>query len=660
MGLLLVLSLLVLLVLLTTAFALAPPEQQPIFPPSDAFPSLNFSSSSPLIFHSFASLLQTWANNIFPAGHTIASCTIPAYTILYHARADDKAPPPSPEWLAFDQEMSYAIFGIAPKAHMLTFRTTRDVKCMYFDGSSAALMNDGSMDSQMVFLYNNSAAVPQEPVWGTPPENPCRPGSSPEDGKNCTVWNPLQAEYDRANGLCDFIRENDLGGRGWGYEGVVRMNAGFEVIWCDFVSPSLDLLSHINVVSPLLEGVDVPDRPPWDESMAAIGIGAPMGVQSTAHSFARNHSHRPDIFFVEELPFWRSSTYDWFAAATRTYGSVGGRPGRGEARVRVDSGGLFSFYEPGMVDQEHARIVDEAHIYNLTSGGYWQAPVDATDRREALEKLTRRRRYSRALNLSVADGHYMRAGVTERMRAALHDRDSSSSGLDWVSAAQDVITKYSSSLQELRAVMNLAPTGLQGNATRDYLAAIRRRSHSFITAFYSYPPWTSSNASLAFAPTAPHLIAALERCEHYALPSDLILGPSEVTPYNALREVTSILCQTTLRVFLATEVQWLARFNNMSAPPPPSNVQREVLNSMAQSHRAVEELVAWLGWTDQWIDCDPACGKGEYCYIPMFPILFLGHFGKEQNNMSRKPRPIEDWVEELSFAPSCLKLDERS
>lgn len=48
------------------------------------------------------------------------------------------------------------------------------------------------------------------------------------------------------------MRDNELGGLGWGVEGIVRMNAGFEMIWCNFCSPSIRLLSHLNVTAPLL------------------------------------------------------------------------------------------------------------------------------------------------------------------------------------------------------------------------------------------------------------------------------------------------------------------------------------------------------------------------------------------------------------------------
>ena len=64
------------------------------------------------------------------------------------------------------QRCPYAIAGTWPDSHMLTFRTTRDVQALYFDGTSASLMDDGSMDAQMLLIRNNSAHVPDHPRLG--------------------------------------------------------------------------------------------------------------------------------------------------------------------------------------------------------------------------------------------------------------------------------------------------------------------------------------------------------------------------------------------------------------------------------------------------------------------------------------------------------------
>lgn len=125
-------------------------EQTPLNSNNSPLPAvaLNFTSPSPHIFASVFGLLQQWSNTFFPNGHTIVPCEVPKGTLLYHGRSGSLLPP-SPEWLAFDIDMSFAITNRAPDNYMLTYRATKDVKCMYFDGTSASLFGDGSMDSQV-------------------------------------------------------------------------------------------------------------------------------------------------------------------------------------------------------------------------------------------------------------------------------------------------------------------------------------------------------------------------------------------------------------------------------------------------------------------------------------------------------------------------------
>lgn len=65
-------------------------------------------STGNFIFNDLASLLQQLPNSIRPSGHVICPTIIRVHTPLYHARTGSVAPP-SPEWLAFEPEMSYAI-----------------------------------------------------------------------------------------------------------------------------------------------------------------------------------------------------------------------------------------------------------------------------------------------------------------------------------------------------------------------------------------------------------------------------------------------------------------------------------------------------------------------------------------------------------------------
>ena len=71
--------------------------------------------------------------------------------MLYHGRRSSSIPD-QPDWIAFDFEHSY-FFANGDDGHVLTFATTRPLRLLYLDGSSAAKVGDGSLDSQEVLMY---------------------------------------------------------------------------------------------------------------------------------------------------------------------------------------------------------------------------------------------------------------------------------------------------------------------------------------------------------------------------------------------------------------------------------------------------------------------------------------------------------------------------
>ncbi|KAE9397444.1 hypothetical protein BT96DRAFT_1036046 [Gymnopus androsaceus JB14] len=103
-----------------------------------------------LIFQSVSSLLQHWPNARYRNGHTIVPGTVPLGTVLYHGRSDANYPK-GPEWTATDPEHSF-LFCKRPCWH-ITVVTTRPLKVLYFDGSSAVKMHGGSMDGQDMLLW---------------------------------------------------------------------------------------------------------------------------------------------------------------------------------------------------------------------------------------------------------------------------------------------------------------------------------------------------------------------------------------------------------------------------------------------------------------------------------------------------------------------------
>jgi hypothetical protein len=116
-------------------------------------------------------------------GHSLVPATIPKGTILYHGRTDDRIPD-APDWLAFDFEHSY--WFCRQSCYVISLQAKRDLRLVYFDGSSAAKMTDGPLDSQDVV------------AWGRP-----RPDK-------------LFSEWERIKVLCDW-------GKSFGLDGFVRM-----------------------------------------------------------------------------------------------------------------------------------------------------------------------------------------------------------------------------------------------------------------------------------------------------------------------------------------------------------------------------------------------------------------------------------------------------
>jgi hypothetical protein len=584
----------------------------------------------------------------------------------------------SPEWFALDAAMSYFIAGGMDNSHMLTYRTTKDVKCLYFDGTSASLMDDGSMDAQMLLLHNTSANLPDRPAFGPPPRRngsygfqPCFPGRGYQE--NRTRWNPLQAEYDRAAGLCDFIREKKLGGLGWGYEGIVRMNAAFELIWCNFTSPSAKLVSHINTTAPPLEGVDVP-RGPW-QALEAFDAEWTSESKNSGPTYPSPSSGDGGTRWPgADHPFKAFSMFEWFHVAAKRYGFVGGVPGRGEARVTVDSSGIFTFFDPGLEDEVHARVKREREVFNLTELGHWRAPEDADDRRGGLRKLGRRRREQRPRNVSVADGMYVRATVEDRLHTALSSDQSNNSGMDWVLIAQEIVADYAGDLQHLSSLVSRNVRDMNGTELQASVAELRNTAHNIWMPYYEYPRFQTDDLNDSFGLAAPESVAALKRCRfQYDLLGDVQLARGEELTFGAILEVLSAICSVTLPLFLATEEVWLTNFNNASAPSPEaaSPVFNEVVTTFKRHYQSLEELMAWLGWADQYTTCTPGCGLGQVCYIPIWPTMGFGGGGgrrrppryKPGNETNHRygPRPGGGWgtdaMEKYLWEPTCVDAE---
>ncbi|CCK70876.1 uncharacterized protein KNAG_0F02090 [Huiozyma naganishii CBS 8797] len=238
-------------------------------------------ANSSFVFNSIFAALRQSASDLFPAGLTYFGGIVPKGTLLY--RTGKNEIPKSYEWLAFDSEFSYS-FGIRypsygrnssrhwgplggppPKEHLskgppkrrhmmedtnqfFTFRTTRDLdRIIYFDGASAAKSETGEMDTQKLL----------SDVIGD------KLNLTNSTGDDSGVG--LERLY--AERICQW-------GKPLGLDGYVRVEVGFELVLCDFLDGSVEVVSNISVKAPN-EALGI--APPANKSSEAGWPIAPDG-----------------------------------------------------------------------------------------------------------------------------------------------------------------------------------------------------------------------------------------------------------------------------------------------------------------------------------------------------------------------------------------------
>ncbi|KAK7018637.1 J domain-containing protein [Favolaschia claudopus] len=155
----------------------------------------NPNTTGHLVFDTVSSLLVHWPNTNYHNGHTIVPGTIPTGMLLYHGRNDPDAPT-AREWVSTDPEFA-RLFCVEPTdCWLLTVVTTRPLRILYFDGSSATKMPDGPMDSQDLLIWGEVLPERATPEW----------------------------EYERLHNLCDNFE----------FDGILRMQLNFELMLCSF------------------------------------------------------------------------------------------------------------------------------------------------------------------------------------------------------------------------------------------------------------------------------------------------------------------------------------------------------------------------------------------------------------------------------------------
>ncbi|KAE8152231.1 hypothetical protein BDV25DRAFT_128130 [Aspergillus avenaceus] len=229
------------------------------------------------IFNAIHSSMRQWGSSLQHNGMSFFLATVPAGTQFYHGNASPD-PVNGTDWLAFEPEHAMVFArpfppgpppGKGPKrmsqspmqperkesekgpkeaGWLHTYTAAKDLRLLYIDGMSAGKTENGTLDSQDRILLRDALEG--------------RPG---------------MLERERADLFCGMARENYQGR----LDGVIRMEAGFEIILCDFARD----LHEVRVTRVKSDGKDrhprarkgkgKPDGSLWFKAIAARynGIG---------------------------------------------------------------------------------------------------------------------------------------------------------------------------------------------------------------------------------------------------------------------------------------------------------------------------------------------------------------------------------------------------
>ncbi|KAK1235334.1 hypothetical protein PQX77_001444 [Marasmius sp. AFHP31] len=518
----------------------------------DAQPTVN--GTEQLIFESVSSLLQQWPNTRYRNGHNLVPGHIPAGTLLYHGRRDPILPT-TPEWTATDPEHSLlfcrSIEGTG--CWHLTLVTTRPLKVLYFDGSSAAKMASGSMDSQDIV------------AWGK---------VSPER---------FFDEFNRIYDLCNWAKKV-------GYDGLVRMEMDFEVMLCDFTA-GVKVESFLNLESGADDGPPRPPRHHNEDNWRVYPPSPPPPRRGGHHpppapGFGHEHRGLPERHSLRGPSRRARADFEVILA--------GARHNRfpGESRIKLDLSRLVSFYDTNLVPS----LVE--------------ARFNATTNR------MKHRLQHRLEGISRSD----LASVMQRLETPLqpHDTHAEGSGVDWFTLFRVIKDRFADRLEVIRDILNATQTDLDEPAYTVH-TQLSAATHPYIL----YTLNTTSrftgfaNSSVEWAAPA-YEACAVTHTRHISSMS--ALTESEELLLRAAQQTTKEICRTVTRM-------WAKGVSvGLYTDSEDGDIDREELEIVVTEWKAeIERLMDWLDW-NVWLKCRPACGFGEMCYLPTWPLF--GRFGE--------------------------------
>ncbi|EEA19387.1 hypothetical protein PMAA_001820 [Talaromyces marneffei ATCC 18224] len=89
------------------------------------------------------------------------------------------------------------------------------------------------------------------------------------------------------------------------------------------------------------------------------------------------------------------------------------------------------------------------------------------------------------------------------------------------------------------------------------------------------------------------------------------LTPEEALIMSAVEETLGNICLWVVTAGLAIEREWLDRFERLQYSSPGTKSFTALVSRLNSWQTGLEELMAWLGWVDQWTYCKDGCAQDE-------------------------------------------------
>lgn len=474
--------------------------------------------------------------------------------------------------------MPIGIFGSTGHSFLHTLITTRPLKIIYFDGQSATLTETGTLDSQIALLH------------GEIPDNP--------------HYKLIYDEDQRALDLCDLVKE-------LGIDGVVRMNAGFEILLCNWRQSGVQELFSNDLAIP------------GDHD------------REKNETLPRDPNRQPPFGFGNV--FGEKNSFEWLRSATWNYGNYG-QGGPAFQQVKVDPCRMVSFYDPvfsSLADKHKGRLIGNQRFQNG-----WGL-----------------RRGHRIADINKND--------IEKTKALLRDLTATDSpdcsGVSWEAIAENIIAQHKTRCLEIALVLS-NEVDTRASAL-SIVTKIHELAHAIIYAYLEYSSILTSKPKEIKEQT-------ISRCSsvYTSMINRSNLSTSELLLYHSINAVLDRLCHTEWELFEWSEkytTQLLGEEEEIYLPKMRGEIQikGQLLNS----------TLKWMGW-DNWAQCERQClanvsqyllccaklpaiaqtlHEQELCAIPTWPVIYAPNFPQGGIYAYNNNRTSEEDLAEF-WRPKCI------